>query len=337
MKIVQSDVASILKRISTIDEDLPEKLHWSVNQLEKLHESRQRSLNLHGFLLDLINIIRTSLPTNEINRWQSAIDGSILRQCPWFKSSLVNANASNQIASNPPLTDHEYISHTKTFSSIDLHRKKNPYSLQSDSLLHLVDERKYEDVQTFENFHEKDQRKCQLCETNSDRTSSNINRLITIGLNQWVHVGCILPAYAKNLDQPPYILRNIRETILRCQSKYMCALCSKLGASVHCFENECYQRFHCECIQKYYNNVDPQIRQQLNIKNGFLSNLTTYCLRHNGLRSANKTHRDSAEVTNDDQTKESMSTSETMNYFTLTIATISLFVLFFKTLSKRQR
>ncbi|CAF3106168.1 unnamed protein product, partial [Rotaria sp. Silwood2] len=86
-------------------------------------------------------------------------------------------------------------------------------------------------------------RRRRICEKLSDHILSSIGRLISFGIDQWVHVGCILPAYAKNLDQPPYILRNIRETVQRCQTKYICAICSKLGASVHCNENECYQRF----------------------------------------------------------------------------------------------
>ena len=175
----------------------------------------------------------------------------------------------------------------------------------ADSLLRYIDENTNDDGgHSFGNLHGQDRRKCQLCDTLSDRVSSPVGRLVSFGIDQWVHVGCILPAYAKNLDQPPYILRNIRETVLRCQTKYFCALCSKLGASVHCYENECYQRFHCDCIQKYYSNVDQHVPQQLNIKNGFLPNLTTLCLRHNGLRNSNKVHRDSSDLANDEQTND---------------------------------
>ena len=162
----------------------------------------------------------------------------------------------------------------------------------SYSLLNYLEKSSLNEINLFNNFRENDQRKCHLCETISDHQLSIIGRLISFGINQWVHVGCILAAYAKNLDQPPYILRNIRETVLRCQTKYNCVLCSKLGASVHCNETECYQRFHCQCIEKYYSTIDKNYQQQLNLKNGFLPNLTTLCLKHNGVKTMNKENLD---------------------------------------------
>jgi hypothetical protein len=174
----------------------------------------------------------------------------------------------------------------------------------TDSLLNYLEKNPINEKDHFINLHQIDTRKCQLCETLSDHILSNIGRLISVGINQWVHVGCILPAYGKNLDQPPYILRNIRETVVRCQTKYICAICSKLGASVHCYENECYQRFHCDCIQKYYSTIDKNLQQQLNIKNGFLPNLTTLCLKHNGLKTTNNIHRDSIDGINEDESKD---------------------------------
>ena len=306
MRMIQTNLISILKRIFN-DENSWQKLHSSLIHLEQLHESRQRSFNLHAFLNDVLILVRTSFSSNELHRWQAVIDGCILRQCPWFKSSSFLSNSSTSIVrpSAPlPSLEHDYASQMQSKPN-ESHRKKHQFALLSDSLLDFLDEHKFVPHYSFENIYETDQRKCQLCETFSDHPSLNVGRLIPIGLSQWVHVGCILPAYAKNLDQPPYILRNIRETVARCQTKYVCALCSKLGASVHCHENECYQRFHCQCIQKYYSNVDPQVQQNLRITNGFLPNLTTYCLRHNGLRASNKAHRDSADVNQDEQSKES--------------------------------
>jgi len=265
-------------------------------------------LHLHTFLNDLLLIIRRLLSNKDIQRWRSAIDGCIIRQCPWFKSSSFLSNTKtlhhpssviNHCLHPPPSTDHTYA----------LNNEHNTHEISTDSLLNYLDKNPTNKEYQFNNLHEIDTRKCQLCETLSDHILSNIGRLISFGVNQWVHVGCILPAYAKNLDQPPYILRNIRETVLRCQTKYLCAICSKLGASVHCYENECYQRFHCDCIQKYYLTIDTDIQQQLNIKNGFLPNLTTLCLKHNGLKTINNIHRGSVDGVNEDEPKESSNNS----------------------------
>lgn len=274
-----------------------------ITNLEQLYESRQQSLNLQTFLNHLLFIIRRVLNPNEIQRWQSVLDGCILRQCPWFKSSaILSNNKSLQYSSSqlPPSIDHTYAI-------------KNDYILNqtsTDSLLNYLEKNLINEEKNFENLHQIDKRKCQLCETLSDHRLTNIGRLISFGINQWVHVGCILAAYAKNLDQPPYILRNIRETIIRCQTKYICALCSKLGASVHCYENECYQRFHCDCIQKYYSTIDKNHQQQINIKNGFLPNLTTLCLKHNGLKTMNNIHRESTEEINEEEIKENTNNSK---------------------------
>ncbi len=274
-----------------------------ITNLEQLYESRQQSLNLQTFLNHLLFIIRRVLNPNEIQRWQSVLDGCILRQCPWFKSSsILSNNKSLQYSSSqlPPSIDHTYAI-------------KNDYILNqtsTDSLLNYLEKNLINEEKNFENLHQIDKRKCQLCETLSDHRLTNIGRLISFGINQWVHVGCILAAYAKNLDQPPYILRNIRETIIRCQTKYICALCSKLGASVHCYENECYQRFHCDCIQKYYSTIDKNHQQQINIKNGFLPNLTTLCLKHNGLKTMNNIHRESMEEINEEEIKENTNNSK---------------------------
>lgn len=278
------------------DENQLNKIQNYISNLQQLHESRNQSLNLQTFLNDLILIIQRFLPYNQIQRWQSVINGCIIRQCPWFKSSsfLSNNKSLNHSFQVAPSMDHTY--------AINNEYILNETSI--DSLLNYLEKNQTNKQDHFNNFHRTDTRKCQLCETLSDHSLSNIGRLISFGINQWVHVGCILAAYAKNLDQPPYILRNIRETVVRCQTKYACAICSKLGASVHCYENECYQRFHCECIQKYYLTIDKNHQQQINIKNGFLPNLTTLCLKHNGLKTMNNIHQHSIDGINEDESKE---------------------------------
>ncbi|CAF0824467.1 unnamed protein product [Adineta steineri] len=306
LQAIETIISSILSLLQIIisDENHLNKLQSYILNLQQLHESRHEFLNLHIFLNDLLLIIRRLLTNNDIQRWQSAIDGCIIRQCPWFKSSSFLSNnkkishhsssINNNYLQPPPSMDHTYASNNEPVLC----------ETSIDSLLNcLANNTTNKDTQ-FNNLHENDKRKCHICETLSDHISTNIGRLISFGINQWVHVGCILPAYAKNLDQPPYILRNIRETVLRCQTKYNCAICSKLGASVHCNENECYQRFHCECIQKYYSNIDKNLQQQLNIKNGFLPNLTTLCMKHNGVKTINNNHRESVDGINEDESKD---------------------------------
>jgi hypothetical protein len=55
--------------------------------------------------------------------------------------------------------------------------------------------------------------------------------------------------------------------------------------------------------------IDTDIQQQLNIKNGFLPNLTTLCLKHNGLKTINNIHRGSVDGANEDEPKESSNNS----------------------------
>ncbi|CAF3636731.1 unnamed protein product, partial [Rotaria sp. Silwood2] len=94
------------------------KIQSYISNLQQLHESREQYLNLHIFLNDLLIIIRRLLTNIDIYRWQSAIDGCIIRQCPWFKSSsLLSSNnktlnhSSSTISHNfqpPPSIDHSY-------------------------------------------------------------------------------------------------------------------------------------------------------------------------------------------------------------------------------------
>ena len=280
------DLSNIFQLISH------QQIETYFQSLNKYHQKYFQSIHLEFFLNDLLYLIRRIFSSTDLQCWQGVIDGCIRRQCPWFQSKAYLTNIKSIHVYQPiPFDDHTYV-------------KQNQYQLSTNSLLNRLENLS---TNSFQNFHQNDTRKCQLCDTLSDSQCSIIGRLISFGINQWVHVGCILAAYAKNLDQPPYILRNIRETIQRCQNKYTCVLCSKLGASVHCFENECYQRFHCHCIQKYYAKQDQTYVQTLNIKNGFLPNLTTLCLKHNGLKTLNN------DLLNDEEMKNAHSKIKYIN------------------------
>ena len=295
MKTIQSNIFSTFQLIITDDNQLTQMEKY-LTHLQQFHESHPQIFNLQQYLNDFLAIIQHLFSSHDLQRWQSVLHGCILRQCPWFKSSMVLSNPS--IHSQPvPSIDHTYAMN----NDLVVHQPS------ADSLLNYLENYANNASNSFVNLHQIDTRKCQLCQSLSDHSSIHIGRLISFGINQWVHVGCILAAYAKNLDQPPYILRNIRETIIRCQTKYICVLCSKLGASVHCYENECYQRFHSHCIQKYYSTIDKTHQTPLNLKNGFLPNLTTLCLKHNGTKTMNNhNHRESTEGTNEDESKDNL-------------------------------
>ncbi|CAF4225789.1 unnamed protein product, partial [Rotaria sp. Silwood2] len=104
-------------------------------------------------------------------------------------------HSSSTISHNfqpPPSIDHSYA----------LNNEYNLNDKTINSLLNYLDKNQTNDEYQFNNLHNIDRRKCQICEKLSDHILSSIGRLISFGIDQWVHVGCILPAYAKNLDQP---------------------------------------------------------------------------------------------------------------------------------------
>jgi len=288
-----------------------------MSKLQQLHQSRNQSLNLHAFINDLFIIVQRLLDNLDSRQWQAAIDGCIINQCPWFKSSNLFSNNNNNktlfcsstntsISHSNLLINRCFISpsidHTYSLNNERLLFESNLYKnkllTSSDSLLRYIDN-KLEKSNSFENLHQIDTRICQLCQTYADHFSSNISRLISIGINQWVHIGCILPAYTKTLDQPPYILYNIREIVNRCQTKSKCDICLQMGASVQCYINDCNAHFHCQCIDTYYSKLDRNLQEKLNIINGLLPNLTTLCLKH-----SRKKIKNDSDGTNTDEINE---------------------------------
>ncbi|CAM4890394.1 unnamed protein product [Rotaria socialis] len=293
--------------------------HYMSN-LQQLHLSRIHSLNLHAFINDLLIIVQRLLENLDNRQWQAAINNCINTQCPWFKptnlssthttlySSTTNTSLNNcSILPNrclpSPSIDHTYsLNRERLLCQSNLY--KNNLLTSSDSLLRYIDN-KIENKYPFENLYRIDTRLCQLCQTYADHFSSNISRLISTGINQWVHIGCILPAYTKALDQSPYILRHIHETINRCQTRYKCEICLKMGASVPCYENDCNARFHCHCIQIYYSKIDRSLQEKFSIVNGLLPNLTTLCSKHCRKKMKNNSdgddhHQTDEPVINDD-------------------------------------
>jgi hypothetical protein len=294
VKTITASISSTLQ-IMISEENRLNNMKRYMSNLQQLHQSRSQSLNLHVFINDLLIIVQHILNNLDSRQWQAAIDNCIIHQCPWFKPLNLSSNNKTLLCSstNTSLSNRNFfmnhcfispsIDHTYALNNERILFQSNLYKTHlltsSDSLLHYIDN-KFEEKYSFENLYQIDTRICQLCQTYADHFSLNISRLISIGVNQWVHIGCILPAYTKTLDQPPYILHNIREIVNRCQTKYKCEICLKMGATVKCYENECNARFHCQCIEMYYSKMDGNLQEKLNIINGLLPNLTTWCLKH---------------------------------------------------------
>lgn len=255
-----------------------------LSNLQQLYQSRRQSLNLHAFINDLLIIIQRLLDNLDSRQWQAAIDNCLSQHCPWYKSS--NLSSTNKILSSssintPTLPSNVFLNHCLVSPSMDhtyalnkdrIFFQSNVYKsnllTSSDSLLRYMNNSQG-GLDSFENLHQIDTRICQICQTYADHFSSTISRLLPIGINQWVHIGCILPAYAKTLDQPPYILHDIQETIDRCQTKWKCELCQKMGASVQCYVDDCPARFHGPCIDVHYSKFDRACQD-----------LTTLCTKH---------------------------------------------------------
>lgn len=289
-----------------------------MSNLQQLHQSRNQSLNLHAFLNDLFLIVQRLLDNLDIRQWQAAIDNCIINQCPWFKSSnlfsnnnktLICSTTNTSISHTNFLINRCFISpsadHTYALNNERILFQSNSYKTNlltsTDSLLRYIDNNtnRFEKQTSFENLYQIDTRICLLCHTYADNLSSNIARLISIGVNQWVHIGCILPAYSKTLDQLPYILHNIREIVNRCQIKSKCDICLKMGATVQCYVNDCNQHFHCQCIEIYYAKFDRNLQEKFNMINGLLPNLTTLCSKHN--KRMIKNHTDENNMQDEDE------------------------------------
>lgn len=294
--VMKNTIASVTSTLQIMisEEERVDNMKRYMSSLQQLHQSLNQSLNLHAFINDLFIIIQRLLDNLDNRQWQAAIDNCIINQCPWFKSSNNNnkilfCSTTNTSLSHSnflinrcfqsPSIDHTYsLNNERILFQSNLY--KNNLLTSTDSLLRYINN-KHEKFHSFENLFQIDTRICSLCQTYADNSSSNISRLISYGINQWVHVGCILPAYSKLLDQPPYILHNIHKTINDCQTKFKCDICFKMGASVQCCINNCNAHFHCQCIEIYYSKFDRNIQEKLNIISGLLPNLTTLCLKHN--------------------------------------------------------
>lgn len=288
---VKNTTASVCSTLQIMisEENRLNTMRRYLSNLQQLHQSRHRSVNLHAFLSDLLAVVQRLLDNHDSRQWQAAIDNCLAQHCPWYTSSNLSSNhrtlhgASTQPLAvlrclTAPSIDHIYAldSDRVFFRS---HSAKTNLLTSTDSLLRYIDN-KLDERDTFENLHQIDTRICQLCQTYAEHYSATSARLIAIGINQWVHVGCLLPAYAKTLDGPPYILSKAREVVNRCRTKWRCDQCSKMGASVRCYEEECHTFYHCRCIEEYYAKFDRNVQEQWGMVSGLLPNLTTLCVKH---------------------------------------------------------
>jgi hypothetical protein len=274
-----------------------------LSNLQQLHQSRNRSLNLHAFLNDLLIVVQRLLDNRDSRQWQAAIDNCLNQHCPWFKASNLSSSNRPLLCSSvhpstahanvvpsrclvSPSADHSYALNNDRLFFQSNSDKKNLLT-STDSLLRYI-ENKLDERDTFENLCQIDTRICQLCQSYAEHYSTTIARLISIGVNQWVHIGCLLPAYSKTLENPPYILHKVREVINRCQTKLKCDRCSQMGASVQCYEDNCHTYYHCLCIEEYYLKFDRSLQEKWGMVNGLLPNLATLCVKHSMAKRKNE-------------------------------------------------
>ncbi|CAF4541736.1 unnamed protein product, partial [Didymodactylos carnosus] len=109
---MKSIIQSISSIISIILNDNSNSLQQLLYRLQQLHECRGQSLNLHVFLNDLLIIVQRLLAQVNICRWQAVVNGCIVRQCPWFKTTFNNKEKfyfpTDSLIQLSPTQDHTY-------------------------------------------------------------------------------------------------------------------------------------------------------------------------------------------------------------------------------------
>ena len=299
LEIVQNTIRDLTSILVIMISNETRFLHLqrSLSNLEQLHQSLNQSLNLHAYLNDLIILIQEYLSHLPTTQWQAAIETCLSRHCPWFqwKSSLLTNTTliSSSIESCPstsssihscipwPSIDHSYAVTGEHLRSKFVRYQMNLLT-SKNSLLKYLDE---SSSSSWSNLHQIDTRQCQLCHNYSDQCWSNLSRLVPIGLNQWIHLNCLLPIYVKSHPQSsPMILTNIHSMIEQCQMKFSCDLCSKFNATIQCFVKNCSTRFHSSCLEQYYSKHAGHSQ----ICRGLLPNLMTLCPKHSDYSSSDR-------------------------------------------------
>lgn len=109
-----------------------------------------------------------------------------------------------------------------------------------------------------------DTRKCLLCGLLRDAEPTEAGRLLTCGLDEWVHVNCGLWS-AEVFEDDEGRLQNVQVAISR-GKQMKCEHCGEVGATVGCCEPRCPMNYHFMCAR--------------NAKAEFQDDKKVYCAQH---------------------------------------------------------
>eukprot|EP00794_Sanderia_malayensis_P011403 gene11403-12590_t len=92
-----------------------------------------------------------------------------------------------------------------------------------------------------------DDRRCLLCSQYGDEPQNDAGRILSAGVNDWVHVNCALWS-AEVYENESGLLQDVHAAIARGQ-KLRCSLCQQWGATVGCCAANCPSNYHFMCAR----------------------------------------------------------------------------------------
>lgn len=112
--------------------------------------------------------------------------------------------------------------------------------------------------------NESDSRKCLLCNVTKDAEASGPGRLLSCGLDEWVHINCGLWS-AEVFEDDEGRLQNVQVALSR-GKQMKCEYCGEVGATVGCCEPRCPMNYHFMCAR----NAEAQFQDDKRV----------YCAQH---------------------------------------------------------
>ncbi|KAI6645989.1 Histone-lysine N-methyltransferase MLL3 [Oopsacas minuta] len=120
-----------------------------------------------------------------------------------------------------------------------------------------------------------DERACVLCTEVSDRDSKEQGRLVTSGIDEWIHAGCAIWSDGVYASKDG-LLENVTQTIEKC-SNNTCAHCNKPKASIICFS--CTKYYHLPCASlagcHFYSDKSVECPEHYTASDGQVTNFFT--------------------------------------------------------------
>ena len=97
-----------------------------------------------------------------------------------------------------------------------------------------------------------DVRSCMLCSGRGDGCFEAGGRLVNIGLDDWVHVGCLWWSAGVTHEHTAVctVLKDVRRVLARAKTS-RCTACRSAGATVGCHVASCRANVHFPCALKH--------------------------------------------------------------------------------------